>query len=145
MNVWVRRGISLLEIGGGAVGIVATAPFLFQPDRLKIVLGMVALTYYLFGIGAGLLLAESNPKGLVSSKIYQFIQIPLVSSSFIGYSIASGAYMCLIVDKTGIDIRGFLGSSLDLSILHPDSPWAIGINLVGLAAFLLLRKSGKKN
>jgi hypothetical protein len=145
LNKLARRIIVFLEIGGGTLGIVILLSHFSHESITAIIIYVFAILYYAFGITAGILLAESNSKGVSWSKIYQLLQIPLINSPFFSYMVTSGGYICLVISTgaTNIDLKAFLGSNIYISVFHGSSPWSVGVNFLGIAAFLLLRKYNK--
>jgi formate/nitrite transporter FocA (FNT family) len=87
MNCWLRRLIAVIQIGGGFMGIIITLQALANGDKdsLYITSNIVFAMFFVLGIAAGAALLESAPLGLFLSKIFQLIQIPVISSPFFQY------------------------------------------------------------
>lgn len=141
---WARRIIALLEIGGGAIGMVALASAPSQTGLGGKIILCCGAAYFLFGILSGLLLAESRPRGVICSQAYQFLQILNFTTPVISYLAMSGAYVGLSIKEAGFDIQAYLGTNFRFTFLRGDSPWSVGINLLAIVAFVWLQQRGRR-
>ncbi len=153
MNRWMRRILAVLQVGGGAVGLVfltMSRPWTRELSRGFWFLLALYVCVFLFAIAAGLLLAEATRRGVRWSAVCQAIQIPTIVSSVLTYRFCFGA--CVTVGSFGTNwvAEPAIGTTSMLSIgqLVPVSPlmttpgW--GITLVALTAFLYLLRHLRK-
>ncbi len=141
MDRWIKRLISVLQIGGGFFGFTLILQG-FTSNELTpmfVILNVVFSLVFLFGIIAGFALIENKKLGVLLSQIYQGIQILMISSPIIVYTFSSG--FMVGVSCMGANIGAFfrLGSHYYF-YLFQDAPWGIGVNFVALFFFLYLKK-----
>ena len=137
MNVWFRRLLLILTIGGGFVGIALTTTLFHQANKvIAYVLLLAFIAFYGYGVFVGLKLSE-GPAPLGHLRAYFAFQIPLLSSPVVAYRFCSGlqATIAIIPPTLGWDCR--LGSEWHFAVLSSDR-WGIGVNLVALAIMFLL-------
>src|SRR5438552_11235354 len=85
MNVWFRRLLLILTIGGGFVGVARTIQFFSHVDKViayVVLLAFVCL--YGYGIFLGVKLSE-GPAPLRHLRVYFGLQIPFISSPIVAY------------------------------------------------------------
>src|SRR5881227_3048645 len=90
MNVWFRRLLLILTIGGGFVGVARTIQFFSHVDKViayVVLLAFVCL--YGYGIFLGVKLSE-GPAPLRHLRVYFGLQIPFISSPIVAYRFATG-------------------------------------------------------
>ncbi len=138
MNVWFRRLLLILTIGGGFVGVARTIQFFSHVDKViayVVLLAFVCL--YGYGIFLGVKLSEgpAPPRHL---RVYFGLQIPFISSPIVAYRFATGFQTTIAITQSGLgwDVR-FLGSEGQFAILSQE-PWGVGINVIALAIVFLL-------
>lgn len=147
MNLWIRRILAVLEIGGGAVGLVVltmSRPWTREASKGLWLLMALYVCVFLFAIAAGLLLAEGTRRGIRWSALCQALQIPVIVSSALTYRLFFAAHVTVGYFGTRWVVESGIGTTSLASIgqLMPVSPlmtapgW--GINLVALVAFLYL-------
>ena len=143
---WIIRTILVLQIGGGFLGIFLTLQMLLQYDLSvqNLIVYIIAALFFIFGIYSAMLLSERKSKGLDYSILYNLIQIPILSSPILSFEVHVGAYFGIIAQLTGFSFRPSLGSAYNFSILSPSDNFVIGINILALVIFLILRKSKSK-
>ena len=82
MNVWLRRFLVILTIGGGFAGIVLTLQIVFvgdEPFWLTYVIALIFLALYGYGVFIGICLAEGGEP--IGALLFYFtVQIPFISS-----------------------------------------------------------------
>ena len=137
MNVWFRRLLLILTIGGGFVGVARTIQFFSHVDKViayVVLLAFVCL--YGYGIFLGVKLSE-GPAPLRHLRVYFGLQIPFISSPIVAYRFATGFQTTIAITQSGLgwDVR-FLGSEGQFAILSQE-PWGEGINVVALAIVFL--------
>jgi hypothetical protein len=137
MNVWFRRLLLILTIGGGFVGIALTIQFFTQADKVIAYVMLVAfISLYAYGIFTGIKLSEGLPP-LKHLRLYFGLQIPFISSPVIGYRFGSGLQMTVAIIQSEMRWDCRLGAEGQFALL-PSAPWGIGINFVALAIVFLL-------
>jgi hypothetical protein len=137
MNVWFRRLLLILTIGGGFVGVTLTVQFFAQADKViayAILLAFVGL--YAYGIFVGLKLSEGPPP-LNHLRLYFALQIPFISSPLIAYRFCSGLQVTVAIIQPGLRWDCYLGSQWQFAILS-SAPWGCGVNFVALVIVFLL-------
>ena len=138
MNVWFRRLLLILTIGGGFVGVARTIQFFSHVDKViayVVLLAFVCL--YGYGIFLGVKLSE-GPAPLRHLRVYFGLQIPFISSPIVAYRFATGFQTTIAITQSGLgwDVR-FLGSEGQFAILSQE-PWGVGINVIASAIVFLL-------
>ena len=133
---WIRL-VGISEIYGGISGLINAVhaiPAHFSIEALSP--SLVAALVYSFSIIAGVWLLEVDYRGLISSKILQLIQIPLVTFHKINIWIASGIYINLLVSPA----EHFQSGVSSLWTFQPSSiPMPVyGCNLVACLALCIL-------
>jgi len=140
MKLWQRRLIGILTLGGSFLGMVITIPFILsQEGWLAISITILFVLTYCIGIWCGMRLLEASNKSLMPITLFWTLQIPYLMSPLAGYSFASGALFYVYYRfPEGFGWLTRLGSQFEYSILQPEKPFTIGINLfaVLVASFL---------
>ena len=139
MNRFLKIIVSLIQIGGGLVGIGLIGRSLLTeklPDSTAII-HIAFICVFLFGILAGLALIKKPKLGLLMSTLFQAMQIPIFQGSMAAYSLFSGACFNLYRHKTGFGFNFLFGSRYYFSI-HNGESWMVGINAIALVLFILL-------
>ena len=127
MNVWFRRLLLILTIGGGFVGVARTIQFFSHVDKViayVVLLAFVCL--YGYGIFLGVKLSE-GPAPLRHLRVYFGLQIPFISSPIVAYRFATGFQTTIAITQSGLgwDVR-FLGSEGQFAILCYTFAGALG-------------------
>jgi hypothetical protein len=96
---------------------------------------------YLFVVLSGLLFADNEryPKPLL---IALSVQIPWISTPFLGFRFTAGFHVTVGVIGGQFDGGYLLGSDWQLTLMS-NLPWGIGVNLCALVFFLLLLISSR--
>ena len=139
MNRLLKTIVSLIQIGGGLVGISLIGRSLLS-NRLTnstVIINIVFILVFFFGIMAGLALLTNSKPGLLMSVVFQAMQIPIFKGSTAAYSLFSGACFNLYRHKTGFGFNFLFGSSYHFSI-GTGNPWLLGVNILALVLFILL-------
>jgi hypothetical protein len=137
MNVWFRRLLLILTIGGGFIGIALTVQFFAQADKVIAYAMLLAfLGLYGYGIFVGLKLTEGPPP-LKYLRLYFGLQIPFISSPIVAYQFCSGLQLTVAIMQSNIRWGCRLGADGQFAIMS-SAPWGIGINFVALAILVLL-------
>ena len=81
MSKWIERLLLVAQIGGGFAGFIGIFYSLgsTKPSNTTIVIHVLLSLIFLLGIIAGLTLIENRNWGLRLSRIYQLIQIPILT------------------------------------------------------------------
>lgn len=142
MHKLFKRIIGTLEIGGGFLGIVLIFQMIFSSDVTlgKIIIGIIFIALYFYGILSGVLLFENHRKGIYLSKIFYLMQIPFIWFSIFGFQFVSGfhAYFFLKMRPIGVGGNFQLGSLFNINLLYPQENWVVGVNIFALAIFAYL-------
>ena len=139
MNRFLKIIVSLIQIGGGLVGIGLIGRSLLTeklPDSTAII-HIAFICVFLFGILAGLALIKKPKLGLLMSTLFQAMQIPIFIGSTAAYSLFSGACFNLYRHKTGFGFNFLFGSRYYFSIGSSESS-LVGANILALVLFILL-------
>lgn len=144
MHSFFTRVIAVFEIAGGLYGLVRQADHLLGSrmgglDAVAAVLGVLLFGFILV---AGVLLASNDARGTQMSIWAQFLQAPLVATSFFSYALSSGAYANLSMTIQRSPRLGFDWAIAEhgwLFALGGPSAAHIGLNLLAVASWLILR------
>ncbi len=137
MNIWLRRFLVILTIGGGFVGVALMTESVFQANKVIAYIILVAFVcLYGYGIFIGLKLSECPPP-LKHLRLYFGLQIPFISSPVIAHQFSSGLHGTVAILQSTVTWGCRLGSECQFAILS-SAPWGIGVNFVALAIVILL-------
>jgi hypothetical protein len=143
MHRTLLRLIGILQIAGGLFGLVAEVERLFPwGGMLDMIIALIGALLFGLMLVAGVLLLEHHAAGTRMSRWLQLAQLPVIGTPFLSYALHAGAHLNLAViihRPLGLAFGGHLGSWHWL--LAPAGPhdWHLGVNLVALAAWLILR------
>ena len=139
MNIWFRRFLVVLTIGGGFLGVVILVDTLFTAQNTPVLVYAIfafLIALYIYGIFAGIRLSEdANRYGYVL--FFYALQVPFLSSPILVYRFACGFHATIWVIGFSIGWMFRLGSDCQLTILQPNS-WGGGVNLFAAAILLAL-------
>jgi hypothetical protein len=139
MNIWFRRLLVILTVGGGFLGMVMTVNALFaSKDTPVLGYAMLGLFVALYGYGivAGLRLSEdANHYGHVL--FFYALQVPFFSSPIILYRFGGGLQVTVWVVGLNFGWMFRLGSDWQMAILQPNS-WGGGVNLFAASILFAL-------
>lgn len=145
MTLWQRRVLSILSIGGGAIGITVALTLLFsRSNPIEWILIAPFIAIYGWGIWCGVGLLERRLGAERSSLWYWLVQVPAFGSPYVGYSITSGFHMTLSITlPADLAWNLMLGSTIRYSLLQSSEPWMLGLNIfaAGVALFLFLKRT----
>ncbi|GLQ98664.1 hypothetical protein [Dyella mobilis] len=141
MQLWQRRTLGALALGGSFVGLSLGFEQLFNPvsvwDKLLLI---PFLALYGWGIWSGVALLENANGALRLNRRFWAVQIPFLSSPIAGYMFASGCLLYASFYPADIrfhfDVR--FGSQFGYSLLQFEQPWAFGINLFAVCIYTYL-------
>jgi len=140
MNRWIRRLLIVLEIGGGFTGLSMTVVPLTRgvnmPAHAVLGFGVFACVFF-FGIVSGLMLVDRSEMGLILSAVYQVVQIPIVSSSWVTYRLFSGVQIAIQWSSGKSAVSLDCGARSFFAWMHGES-LQIGGNVLALGLFLYL-------
>jgi hypothetical protein len=132
MQLWQRRALGILTLGGGAIGFAAALGLLLsRGNPIEWLFCLLFMAAYAWGVWCGMRLLESQPNAERSTLKYWLIQIPTFSSPILGYFMSSGFHttVTLQVSPFNLNANFLLGSSFNYSLMQSDKPWLIGINV----------------
>lgn len=145
MNTLLRRGLGILDLGGGFLGLVlGLTLFLKQPSLLAMLLEVPFLALYCWGIWCGVRTLENHPKALRTNVWFWLMQIPFLKSFFFSYWFASGALLFITYAPAGgnVSFMARVGSEFQYSLLQPQQ-FQVGINVFAAAICLVLLWRGR--
>lgn len=137
MNIWAKRTLVVLSMGGGIFGLVVVLLSLLR-GGVSIATGLIliaAMGAYSLGLIGGIKLIGNTDAGLRWLRAYFALQIPVVSSPVLSYFVASGAAVNVGWVQARLFLTGRLGTEFEFTFFV-SRPWGIGVNLVGLLLFL---------
>lgn len=143
MKQWQRRALGILALGGGAVGISAfLALIMTRSNPLEWFFCSLFILLYAWGVWCGVRLLERQPGSERSMLKYWLIQIPAFGSPYLGYFMASGFHATVALQLDPLKFNGnfMFGSTANYSLLQPEQPWFIGVNLFALGIAWWLRR-----
>jgi hypothetical protein len=139
MNIWFRRFLVILTIGGGFLGTVMTANALFTAKNMPVLVHAIYSVFiglYIYGIFAGIRLSEdARHYGHVLS--FYALQIPFFSSPIVLYQLGCGLNATIALVGFNFAWMCRLGSDWQFAVLRPNS-WGIGVNLFASAIVFAL-------
>lgn len=131
----------IMTIGGGFAGIDAIRMKLSHMSNpsgaIYFILG-VTLLIQVYIVIAGVMFAHNKTKTKHLRRAL-LLQVPWLSSPFLFYMFGAGLDWTVIVSEHGVNFYHNLGSGFEFDT-SPHYPWAIGINVVALALYLLTLK-----
>lgn len=141
MNKYIVYLLLILEVGGGFMGfamILAYQPWNKNMNTFLWSAYIGACLLFIFGIFAGLALIKESKYGIVSSAIYQALQIPFISSYVISYNILSGVKLVVGVLGGKPYVMFNIGARCTFNLGIQTGSWGFGINLISLILFVYL-------
>lgn len=148
MEIWQRRALGILTIGGGAVGVTNCIALYFNLNKtLEILFVLAAIGIYAWGLWCGMQLLEKQAGSERLVLKFWAIQIPSFGSPIAVYILTSGFQIGLSLQFSPFmsKWRLWLGSSFKFSLLQSSEPWFIGINVFAVAVVWWLYRVVKKN
>lgn len=145
MPSWQRRIVGVLTLGGSATGFTVSATQFVGSDYpvFTILVFMLFLLVYAFGIIAGVLILENHQRMTAVAFPFWAIQAPVLSSSWITYGFFSGAQLnLLITGEPMIQLLWGAGASFTF-VLFQGAPFSAGINLVAILICIVLVRNEK--
>jgi len=139
MNIWFRRFLAVMTIGGGFLGVVILVDTLFVAQKTPVfgyAMIAVLIALYIYGIFAGIRLSE-NGSHYGQVLFFYALQVPFFSSPILLYRFACGFHAMIWVVGFSIGWMFRLGSDCQLAILQPNS-WGGGVNLFAAAILFAL-------
>jgi hypothetical protein len=145
MNIWTKRLLIVLSVGGGFCGMVVVSSLLPQASGKPIsyLLATAMIATFAFGVFAGFRLIEEQDKGLKLLRWFFALQIPILSSPFFVYQLTSGFGLMLWIIEQKPSISWRFGSEMGVCFLQ-DQSWVAGVNVFALAMFLWTSSMLKK-
>ncbi|MYM38013.1 hypothetical protein [Duganella qianjiadongensis] len=145
MNQWIRRGLGILALGGGAIGLSGGMMTTMQaPATLASVLIIFpAMAFFLWGIWCGVQMLEAGAQAVHCNAIFWLVQVPIIQGSSFGYLAFCGAQIQVFLKTNPAELGFFasmFGAQFGVYLGRALERSAFGINLFAVAmVFLLLR------
>ena len=139
MNVWLRRFLVVLTVGGGFAGLVLTLQGIFvaqKPFWATYAIGLIFFALYAYGIFIGIFLSEGR-EPIWQLLFYFALQIPFISSPLFAYRFCAGLQVTVAVIGIGLGWDARFGSEWQFAILS-SAPLGFGVNLVALMIVFVL-------
>lgn len=136
----VRIGLGALTVVGGLAGIGIVLLAMYRNAQIIPILAIV-MAAYVYGVWSGISMLQLRPGWLRRNEIYWLMQMPALTTTFIGYWFASGAYFFVYLKlfPVGLGFNAFLGSFFGFNFMRPEQP-TVGLNLIALGAWFYLRR-----
>jgi len=139
MKKLVLHLLLVLQIGGGFMGftILVITPWDLNAPPFLWVLRFLFIFIFLFGVVGGLALTRNDRLGVAISAAYQALQIPVIWSSSLTYSLLSGAQLGVgyLAGRPVLIAR--IGARCTIFFSRP-GPWGIGVNILALCLTIYL-------
>ncbi|MGF1740615.1 hypothetical protein L4C34_05975 [Vibrio profundum] len=136
----------MMTIGGGFAGIDEIHmkfSHMNEPSGGDYFVIGVALLLQVYVVIAGVMFAHNKTK-MKHLKRALLLQVPWISSPFLFYRFGAGVDWTVIGYAHGVNGYTNFGNSFGFEI-NPHYPWAIGVNFVALALYLLILKVFRSN
>lgn len=141
MELWQRRGIGILTLGGGAIGVaLGVQLILSNSSPVAWFFCAVFVAVYSWGVWCGLRFLEGDDSSVRSVLKYWMLQVPSFGSPFLGYVMTSGFHATVSFQILPPCFSGnlLLGSSFKYSLMQAGTPWSIGVNVFALVISIWL-------
>jgi hypothetical protein len=144
MTSFLTRIIAVFQIAGGLFGLVHHVDRLLASHLhgMDAVAAVLAVLVFAFILVAGALLASNDARGVQMSIWAQFLQAPLLATSFFSYALSAGAYANVSMTLQHSPRLNFDWAVAEhgwLLVLNGPSSAHIGINVLALASWAVLR------
>ncbi|MBD1567488.1 MULTISPECIES: hypothetical protein [Vibrio] len=144
MELWVRRYIGFVTIGGGVLGLATVASYFSQQLALEQwTLVFTICAFYVWSSIVGLLVLEgkSSKKVAFQALIIQLIQIPVISLPIITYQVATGLHLDFIYSThKSFFLSAKFGSKFSLGFFNGGQLIVIGANLAAIFGAIIIAK-----
>jgi hypothetical protein len=136
--------LGLVGIAGAAWGLMGLSIVLAKgwPGVLNMLFAAVAASLFIFGAYAGVLALRRAHGWLRTTTVFWALQIPVLSSPVVSYSLASGGFVSVWLQLYPSLLLGnnfSLGSTWMVSVFGK-APFVVGANLVAVAKVLYLTR-----
>lgn len=141
----LRRIIAAVTLAGAAIGLITSARQALSGDIAGIGWPVTAAFVLVYGAGlvAGVLLLGARPRAVAFALPYWLAQVPVLSSSVLGYYFGAGANLYLTVGSGGrIDVDWFIGTHFGVSV-GATGETLVGLNVVAAAVFAWMLAAGR--
>lgn len=145
LNLRIVRAVAWLELWGGVWGLIASALVIVRASG-RVSLSLLAQTglAVVFFVGstiAGLSLDRNGTLGWKSSKALLVLQMIQVSLPNLSYAAYTGCVLSLSLHGWVIGLDAEIGSLFRLVTSDATQSSGVGVNIVAIAAFLVLVKA----
>lgn len=123
--------VIVLQIGGGFLGVWILVSQMMRNANVSgntWIVNIPPIIIFLFGIAAGLALAEGLRLGLILSAVYQALHVPALLSPLLCYKLHSGLLVGLAWSQDGIGPWIEFGSAFGIRLFGYKGSWR-GISL----------------
>jgi hypothetical protein len=151
MELWQRRTLGILALGGGVAGLLKVINVLFSGSSVELwITAFVAVLLFGGGVWCGLRLLEGQPGAESPNMAFWCLQIPIINSPLVGYDFYTTLRGVLSIKFVADDLGEYhlkfgafadLGGNFSWSVLRFDGEWKFAINLVAVVAVCLLARS----
>lgn len=117
-DIWFKKIIALLQIGGSYIGIVVLLTFLTGPDSniwTSFLMIVILVPLILLGFYAGILLLEKKELGTKLSILNQLIQTPVISMPYFMFGFSSGFNVTTSIIGVNYSLKYNIGTFIDFA------------------------------
>ena len=139
-DMMLRRGVALVEIIGGILGVVTALGYLSNSAGIGVIICLLFVGLYGYSIVAGYWLWQNFAKGYRASVLLQLLQVPVLVSPLFTYEFVSGLMLRFLVGTGGFDTSFNFGSQFTFLLMPQDAGFSIGVNCVPVVVYYLLRR-----
>jgi hypothetical protein len=145
----LRRSIAALQIVGAVLVVYSLSGEMAQrfshrdfPVAVEYLIALFLFAACALAISAGVLLWRDRPSGYGLSIVVQALQVPLLMSSFLNFSLMLGLGLWFYVSRSdgswGVEAKFRFGETYRFSVASAGGSFEIGVNLVACYFIYLL-------
>lgn len=138
-DLMLRRGVALLEIIGGILGVVTALDYLSNSAGIGVIICLLFAGFYGYSVLAGYWLWQNLAKGYRASVLLQLLQIPVLVSPLLTYEFVSGLMLRILIGTGGFDTSLNFGSQFTFELMPQNTGFSIGVNCVPVVVYYLLK------
>lgn len=138
MKLWQSRALGIVDVGGGAIGILASFTALYSNFGIAAVIVIPPfILLYCFAVFTGVLTLERSETAIRANWWLWLIQIPIFTSPAFSYIFSCGALLATSIQLSPVNYKfnWMVGSQFKLTINQND-PLMIGINIFAILVFV---------
>ena len=136
------RLIGILEVAGGAYGMIQMLYRLLPFRAHDSIVALIGLALYAFVLVAGVLLLENSERGVRWSGWAQLLQLPLIATPILSYALHCGGYVNVYATlhlPPHLELATHFGSQAFVLAVAGPTAAHLGINLLALLSWLALK------